>query len=80
MRITDGIRPRNLGWVTERSIVHAWKACVLKSTRGSNPRPSATSLGSNLAHSGLLGHRLFRDIHFLHGRSVTPAQNQVLLA
>ena len=29
------------GWVTERSIVHAWKACVLKGTRGSNPRPSA---------------------------------------
>src|SRR5438045_9682013 len=29
------------GWVTERSIVHAWKACVPKGTRGSNPRPSA---------------------------------------
>ena len=32
---------QNSGWVTERSIVHAWKACVLKGTRGSNPRPSA---------------------------------------
>src|SRR5437773_2550006 len=29
------------GWVTERLIVHAWKACVPKGTRGSNPRPSA---------------------------------------
>src|SRR5436190_6214297 len=29
------------GWVTERSIVHAWKACVPKGTRGSHPRPSA---------------------------------------
>ena len=28
------------GWVTERSIVHAWKACVPKGTRGSNPLPS----------------------------------------
>ena len=27
--------------MTERSIVHAWKACVPKGTRGSNPRPSA---------------------------------------
>jgi hypothetical protein len=30
-----------LGWVTERSIVHAWKACVPKGTGGSNPPPSA---------------------------------------
>ena len=31
------------GWVTERSIVHAWKACVpLYGTGGSNPPPSAT--------------------------------------
>ena len=41
----DGHRPplqnSRKGWVTERSIVHAWKACVLKGTRGSNPRPSA---------------------------------------
>ena len=29
------------GWVTERSIVHAWKACVPKGTGGSNPPPSA---------------------------------------
>src|ERR1700686_68198 len=29
------------GWVTERSIVHAWKACISKGPRGSNPRPSA---------------------------------------
>ena len=28
------------GWVTERSIVHAWKACVPQGTRGSNPLPS----------------------------------------
>jgi hypothetical protein len=27
--------------VTERSIVHAWKACVPKGTGGSNPPPSA---------------------------------------
>src|SRR5262249_20821279 len=30
------------GWVTERSIVHAWKACVPKGTGGSNPPPSAS--------------------------------------
>lgn len=29
------------GWVTEWSIVHAWKACVPKGTAGSNPAPSA---------------------------------------
>jgi hypothetical protein len=30
------------GWVTEWSIVHAWRACVLpKGTEGSNPSPSA---------------------------------------
>src|SRR6478735_3628484 len=29
-----------LGWVTERLIVHAWKACVPKGTGGSNPPPS----------------------------------------
>ncbi len=28
------------GWVTERLIVHAWKACVPKGTGGSNPPPS----------------------------------------
>ncbi len=35
--------PRRVnGWVTERSIVHAWKACVpLYGTGGSNPPPSA---------------------------------------
>ena len=27
--------------MTERSIVHAWKACVPKGTGGSNPPPSA---------------------------------------
>ena len=32
---------RSNGWVTERSIVHAWKACVPKGTGGSNPPPSA---------------------------------------
>ena len=32
-----------IGWVTERSIVHAWKACVPKGTGGSNPPPSASS-------------------------------------
>src|SRR4029077_9423461 len=32
------------GWVTERSIVHAWKACVPQGTRGSNPLPSAPFL------------------------------------
>ncbi len=31
------------GWVTERSIVHAWKACVPQGTRGSNPLPSVKS-------------------------------------
>src|SRR5438045_6107623 len=31
------------GWVTERSIVHAWKACVPQGTRGSNPLPSVSS-------------------------------------
>src|SRR5438067_12813342 len=30
------------GWVTERSIVHAWKACVPQGTRGSNPLPSVS--------------------------------------
>ena len=30
------------GWVTEWSIVHAWKACVPKGTEGSNPSPSAS--------------------------------------
>jgi hypothetical protein len=30
--------------VTEWSIVHAWKACVLKGTEGSNPSPSASSV------------------------------------
>jgi hypothetical protein len=29
------------GWVTEWSIVHAWKACVPQGTEGSNPSPSA---------------------------------------
>jgi hypothetical protein len=29
------------GWVPERSIGHAWKACVPKGTEGSNPSPSA---------------------------------------
>ena len=33
-----------MGWVTEWSIVHAWKACVLKGTEGSNPSPSASDL------------------------------------
>src|SRR5207237_7811236 len=32
------------GWVTEWSIVHAWKACVPKGTEGSNPSPSASSI------------------------------------
>jgi hypothetical protein len=31
------------GWVPERSIGHAWKACVPQGTEGSNPSPSATS-------------------------------------
>jgi hypothetical protein len=30
------------GWVPERSIGHAWKACVPQGTEGSNPSPSAT--------------------------------------
>ncbi len=34
--------PSIFGWVTEWSIVHAWKACVPKGTEGSNPSPSAT--------------------------------------
>ncbi len=29
------------GWVPERSIGHAWKACVPQGTEGSNPSPSA---------------------------------------
>jgi hypothetical protein len=29
-----------LGWVPERSIGHAWKACVPQGTEGSNPSPS----------------------------------------
>ena len=28
--------------MTERSIVHAWKACVPQGTRGSNPLPSVS--------------------------------------
>src|ERR1700731_4443397 len=35
------------GWVTEWSIVHAWKACVPKGTEGSNPSPSASSRQRN---------------------------------
>src|ERR1700745_2462274 len=42
-RITIASRIEN-GWVTERSIVHAWKACVPKGTGGSNPPPSAVHL------------------------------------
>src|SRR6266487_7097886 len=39
--ITITSTSRNLkGWVTERLIVHAWKACVPKGTGGSNPPPS----------------------------------------
>jgi Chlorite dismutase len=38
LRARAGIKT---GWLTERSIVHAWKACVPKGSRGSNPRPSA---------------------------------------
>jgi hypothetical protein len=29
------------GWVPERSIGHAWRACVPQGTEGSNPSPSA---------------------------------------
>ena len=32
-------QPR-FGWVPERSIGHAWKACVPQGTEGSNPSPS----------------------------------------
>src|ERR1041385_1974543 len=39
IRITSRSRNWN-GWVTERLIVHAWKACVPKGTGGSNPPPS----------------------------------------
>ena len=34
------ITSTKLGWVTEWLIVHAWRACVLKGTGGSNPPPS----------------------------------------
>src|SRR5438105_11820689 len=36
------------GWVTERSIVHAWKACVPQGTRGSNPLPSVFPVPSSI--------------------------------
>src|SRR5439155_12980036 len=39
---------RSNGWVTERSIVDAWKACVPKGTGGSNPPPSAM----RVSHAG----------------------------
>jgi hypothetical protein len=43
MRSLPSQKRVNNGWVTERSIVHAWKACVpLYGTGGSNPPPSAT--------------------------------------
>ena len=32
------------GWVPERSIGHAWKACVPQGTEGSNPSPSERAL------------------------------------
>ena len=38
------------GWVTERSIVHAWKACVPQGTRGSNPLPSALRITADDAN------------------------------
>jgi hypothetical protein len=45
-----------LGWVPERSIGHAWKACVPQGTEGSNPSPSASgskriSYGESVAKS-----------------------------
>src|ERR1700731_4035686 len=42
------------GWVTEWSIVHAWKACVLKGTEGSNPSPSASSQAQLFQTRGLV--------------------------
>src|SRR5437016_4081221 len=57
------------GWVTERSIVHAWKACVPKGTGGSNPPPSAPA--SRVPRFGGLEARLrltctlFDDLQFL---------------
>src|SRR5947209_19618174 len=39
------------GWVTEWSIVHAWKACVLKGTEGSNPSPSARESSSAISRA-----------------------------
>ena len=36
-----GMSRAHPGWVPERSIGHAWKACVPQGTEGSNPSPSA---------------------------------------
>src|SRR6266480_4283350 len=44
LRVRVRGRGRLFGWVTERLIVHAWKACVPKGTGGSNPPPSAVDL------------------------------------
>jgi hypothetical protein len=46
------------GWVPERSIGHAWKACVPQGTEGSNPSPSATPPETKDLESTLLAFRL----------------------
>jgi hypothetical protein len=45
-RIGDSYQSPGLfrGWVPERSIGHAWRACVPQGTAGSNPAPSANFL------------------------------------
>ena len=52
---------KDLGWVAEWSIAHAWKACLPQGNGGSNPPPSAiliitglraaSRLGNNAAHN-----------------------------
>ena len=37
--------------MSEWSIEHAWKACVLKGTEGSNPSLSAETLANNIARN-----------------------------
>ena len=43
-RSNTGMFPACPGWVPERSIGHAWKACVPQGTEGSNPSPSERAL------------------------------------
>ena len=53
------VRSRIRGEVTERPMVLAWKAGVVKATRGSNPRLSAIFLLMD-------GKRLFALLSLLH--------------